>query len=71
MVMKRQEEVSRTKHIDLSSHPVREQVTKATSIKLTDIHLSSKSVLVVIIATVVRAAQGSADGSAVATTTYP
>jgi hypothetical protein len=57
--MKCQEGV-RAKHIDLSSHPVREQVIKATPVKLTDTHLPPKSVLVLITTTVVRAAQGSA-----------
>jgi hypothetical protein len=69
--MKCQDEVGRTNHIDLSSHPVREQVTKTTPMKLTNTHLPPKSVLVLITATVVRAAQRSSQGSAVASTTYP
>jgi hypothetical protein len=71
MVMKYQEEGGRIKDTDLSSHPVRKQVIKATSVKLTDTRLPSKSVLVLITTTVARASQGSTNGSAVPTTTHP
>jgi hypothetical protein len=69
--MKCQEEVGRTNHINLSSHPVRKQMIKTTPMKLIDTHLLPKSALVFIIASVLRAVQRSAQGSAVASTTYP